>query len=287
MLSEERNRLLCQTGPVTAMGELLRRYWHPVAGAAEFSRQTVKAVRIFLPGQLRDFQVLQSLGRQPRLTVGPWTHLSMDGAPVREVLEFGLAYARGEEPPPRSPVRLYVMGEDAWRDFESWPPAGYAPARYYLEAGGVLTEAGPVEAGSEPDRYRYDPADPTPAADGVRMNRGDSGRMDNTAVEARPDVLTYTTAPLPADTEVIGEVSAEIWFSSSLPSADVFVRLCDVDTSGRSWNVCDGLTRLLAADQSVYHDPARPSAITLPISCGSSACCPPPFPVAPTSRRSR
>jgi uncharacterized protein len=109
--------------------------------------------------------------------------------------------------------------------------------------------------------------------------------VDNTALEARPDALTYTTAPLPADTEVIGEVSAEIWFSASLPSADVFVRLCDVDTGGRSWNVCDGLTRLasanepakavislwptatrlLASDQSVYHDPARPSATILPI----------------------
>ena len=46
MLSRERNRLLCATGPATPMGELLRRYWHPVAGAAEFSRQAVKAVRI-------------------------------------------------------------------------------------------------------------------------------------------------------------------------------------------------------------------------------------------------
>jgi putative CocE/NonD family hydrolase len=300
-------------------------YWAPLD-----RRDAVAAVKIpvssvggwydiFLPGQLRDFQVLQSLGRQPRLTVGPWTHLSMDGAPVREVIEFGLAHARGDEPPPRPPVRLYVMGEDAWHDFESWPPAGCAPARYHLAAGGVLSDAEPVEAGSEPDRYRYDPADPTPAAGGVRMNRSDRGRVDNTALEARPDVLTYTTAPLPADTEVIGEVSAEIWFSSSLPSADVFVRLCDVDASGRSWNVCDGLTRLtgavepakavvslwptahrfkrghrirvqvssgafprfarnpgtgephatatrlLAADQSVYHDPARPSAIVLPV----------------------
>jgi hypothetical protein len=301
-------------------------YWAPLD-----RRDAVAAVKIpvssvggwydlFLPGQLRDFQVLQSLGRQPRLTVGPWTHLSMDGAPIQEVIEFGLAHARGEEPPPRAPVRLYVMGEDAWHDFESWPPAGYEPTHYYLEAGGVLTDAKPARAGSEPDRYRYDPADPTPAAGGVRMNRSDSGRVDNTALEARPDVLTYTTAPLPADTEVTGEASAEIWFSSSLPSADVFVRLCDVDASGRSWNVCDGLTRLtganepskavvglwptayrfkrghrirvqvssgafprfarnpgtgephatatqlLAADQSVYHDPDRPSAITLPIS---------------------
>jgi putative CocE/NonD family hydrolase len=274
---------------------------------------------IFLPGQLRDFQVLQSLGRQPRLTVGPWTHLSTGGAPVREVLEFGLAHARGEEPPPRAPARLYVMGEDAWHDFESWPPPGYPPARYYLQAGGALTGAEPAEADSGPDRYRYDPADPTPAAGGARMNRSDRGRVDNTALEARPDVLTCTTAPRPTDTEVIGEVSAEIWFSSSLPSADVFVRLCDLDTSGRSWNLCDGptrlaganqpspaavslwptayrfnhghrirvqvssgafprharnhgtgepqatATRLLAASQSIYHDPARPSAITLPV----------------------
>ena len=120
-----------------------------------------------------------------------------------------------------------------------------------LDAGGVLTDAGPGQDGSGPDRYRYDPADPTPAAGGVRMNRSDRGRVDSTALEARPDVLTYTTAPLPADTEVIGEVSAEIWFSASQPSADVFVRLCDVDTGGRSWNVCDGLTRLASANEPV------------------------------------
>jgi 5,5'-dehydrodivanillate O-demethylase len=46
LLSEARNRLLCETGQGTPMGELLRRYWHPVAGAAEFSRQSVKAVRV-------------------------------------------------------------------------------------------------------------------------------------------------------------------------------------------------------------------------------------------------
>ena len=52
--------------------------------------------------------------------------------------------------------------------------------------------------------------------------------MDNTALEARPDVLSYTSAALTRDIEVIGEVSAEIWFRSSLRYADVFVRLCDV-----------------------------------------------------------
>jgi len=98
-----------------------------------------------------------------------------------------------------------------------------------------------------PTPFREDPADPTPAVGGVRMV-AKGGRVDNNAVEARADVLTYTTPALDDDVEVIGEVSADIWFRSTLPYADVFVRLCDVDPRGRSWNVCDGLTSVTGAD---------------------------------------
>jgi len=201
---------------------------------------------IFLPGQLRDFRALQQAGRPARLTVGPWTHLNGDGTAVLEAIGFGLAHARGEQPPPRPPVRLYVMGEEAWRDFDSWPPAGYATQRFHLRPGGALATEPAGE--SAPDRYRYDPANPTPAVGGVRMV-ADSGRVENNALEARPDVLTYTTAALETDVEVIGEVSAEVWFRSSLPHADVFVRLCDVDERGRSYNICDGLVSLTGADE--------------------------------------
>ncbi|WP_265579797.1 CocE/NonD family hydrolase C-terminal non-catalytic domain-containing protein [Streptomyces spongiae] len=100
-----------------------------------------------------------------------------------------------------------------------------------------------------PDGYRYDPADPTPALGGIRMRMVEkSGRVDNAKLEARADVLTYTTPALEEDAEVSGEVSAEIFFRSSLPYADVFVRLCDVDEKGRSFNVCDGLSRPTGAD---------------------------------------
>ncbi len=205
---------------------------------------------IFLPGQLRDFRTLQDAGRRPRLTIGPWTHggdiVQSTGVAIREALEFGLAHARGEQPPERAPVRLFVMGEEAWRDFASWPPEGYAPQRFHLQPGEALATG--VPAGSAPDRYRYDPADPTPATGGVRL-AADAGRVDNAALEAREDVLTYTTTVLEQDVEVVGEVSAEIWFRSSLPHADIFVRLCDVAPDGRSVNVCDGLTRLTTADE--------------------------------------
>jgi putative CocE/NonD family hydrolase len=200
---------------------------------------------IFLPGQLRDYQILQDAGRRARLTVGPWTHVSIHPTPFREATEFGLALARGEQPPDRAPVRLYVLGQEEWRDFDSWPPPGYDPQRFHLQSSGGLSTAPPHI--SEPDRYRYDPADPTPAVGGVRMV-AKGGRVDNNAVEARADVLTYTAPALDDDVEIVGEISADIWFRSNLPFADVFVRLCDVDPRGRSWNVCDGLTSVTGAD---------------------------------------
>jgi putative CocE/NonD family hydrolase len=206
---------------------------------------------IFLPGQLRDFQAMQDSGRPSRLTIGPWTHaartdmVDQTRLALREATEFGLAHARGDQPPERARVRLFVMGEETWRDFDSWPPPGYSAQRFLLQPDGLLSDQPPGE--SEPDRYRYDPTAPTPAVGGVRMT-ADSGRVDNTGLEARADVLTYTTAALDQDIEAIGEVSAEIWFRSSLPYADVFVRVCDVDPRDRSYNVCDGLVSLSGAE---------------------------------------
>jgi putative CocE/NonD family hydrolase len=203
---------------------------------------------IFLPGQLRDYQALRAAGREARLTVGPWTHTAPEviGTAVREATDFALAHATGGQPARRAPVRLYVMGEETWHDFDSWPPPGYSPRHYYLQPGTGLSTEPPGSSG--PDRYRYDPVEPTPAAGGVRMT-GTTGRVDNTALESRPDVLVYTTPALEHDVEVIGDVSAEIYFRSSLPYADVFVRLCDVDPRGRSSNICDGLVSLTGAEE--------------------------------------
>jgi putative CocE/NonD family hydrolase len=233
-------------------------FWAPADHRHRVADVTVPASLIggwfdvFLPGQVRDFMVLQAAARTARLTVGPWPHadfLNVGGAAVREALDFGLAYARGEQPPERAPIRLYVMGQqEGWRDFPSWPPPGYPAQRFHLQPGGALATDPPDE--SAPDGYRYDPSNPTPAVGGVRLAPGiKAGRVDNTELEARGDVLTYTTPVLDHDVEVVGEVSAEIWFRSSLPYADVFVRLCDVDDKGRSTNICDGLVSLTGADE--------------------------------------
>jgi hypothetical protein len=67
---------------------------------------------------------------------------------------------------------------------------------------------------------------------------------DNRELEAREDVVTFTTEPLAETVEAIGDVSVELWVRSEAVSFDIFARVCDVDGDGASWNVCDGLTRV-------------------------------------------
>ncbi|MER7331818.1 MULTISPECIES: CocE/NonD family hydrolase [unclassified Micromonospora] len=209
---------------------------------------------IFLPAQLRDFAALRAAGAHPRLTVGPWTHGSpgLFVAALREGLDWLDEHLAGR--PPRraarrgtaagraAPARVHVGGAGGgWRDLPDWPPPA-APIRWHLHAGGRLDTSAP--APSAPDRFRYDPADPTPSLGGPLLVAQRAGPVDNRPVEARPDVLTFTSAPLDEPVEVIGPVRAEIHLRSELSHLDVFVRLCDVDRRGRSWNVCDGLARV-------------------------------------------
>jgi putative CocE/NonD family hydrolase len=280
---------------------------------------------IFLPQTLRDYQALKQAGREPYLTIGPWAHTDMRSMPagLRESIVWLRAQLLGDRSGLReAPVRIFVMGADEWRDLPAWPPDNIKPQRYHLQPNGGLAVDTPPE--SEPDRYRYDPADPTPNVGGAGMGRV-VGPKDNRALEARPDVLTYTSRPLDRDVEALGPVSAELFVRSSLEHTDFFARLCDVEPSGKSTNVCDGLLRLVpgrpapepdgclkvaldlwptayrfrrghqlrlqvssgafprwarnlgsgeplatattlcTADQEVYHDPAHPSAIILPI----------------------
>jgi uncharacterized protein len=138
-----------------------------------------------------------------------------------------------------NPVRLYVMGANEWRDYPDFPP----PARetyYYLGEKKLLPEAQPD---SPPDRYHYDPNDPTPIIGGAQFHIL-AGARDNRKLEGRPDVLTYTSAPLLYPMEIIGPVKVQLFVTSSRDYTDFFGRLCDVYPDGRSINICDGLFRV-------------------------------------------
>ena len=133
------------------------------------------------------------------------------------------------------------MGAGEWRDVEAWPAPGTQPQRWHLHPDGQLGPAAPVD--SEPDRYTYDPGDPTPIVGGTLLRRS-GGRRDQARTEARADVLVFTSDVLTHDLDVIGDITADVHVSSDLEHFDVFVRLCDVDPKGRSTNVCDGIERV-------------------------------------------
>jgi putative CocE/NonD family hydrolase len=202
---------------------------------------------ILLPWMLDDVRALQDAGREPRVTIGPWTHTSPELAAVghREAIAFLRAELLGDDRLLRArggtlPVQLRLTGEGAVRrEFPSWPPPGAETRRWFLRSGGALSADPPAEAeGAE--RYRYDPADPTPSFGGpVLMSR--EAVLDNVPLEARADVLTFTTEPLEATLEAIGRPLVEVWARCAAPSFDVFARICDVDSAGVSLNVCDAL----------------------------------------------
>lgn len=280
---------------------------------------------IFLPLTIRDYLALVRAGHKPYLTIGPWTHTDLRymGLSLKEAIVWFRAHLLGDRSGLRElPVRIFVMGANEWRDLPEWPPANSKPQRWYLHPGRVLSPETPPE--SEPDRYRYDPANPTPGVGGAALSTN-SGPKDQRVLEARPDVLVYTSAVLDRDREAIGPVQAELFVQSTLEHTDFFARLCDVDPAGKSINIADALVRLvpgrfprqpdgtlrvcidlwptayrfkrghrvrlqvssgahprwarnpgsgeplatatslIAADQTVYHDPAHPSAIILSI----------------------
>ncbi|WP_432975728.1 CocE/NonD family hydrolase [Dactylosporangium sp. CA-233914] len=133
---------------------------------------------------------------------------------------------------------------------QSADAGGLGIARAGAGAGVAIASAGDVVVGS----FVYDPKDPTPALGGPRLVGKIAGRRDNRTLEDRPDVLTFTSAPLTEPLDVVGPVSADIIVratattgsdDAAAPYFDVFVRLCEVDEQGRSWNICDGLARAL------------------------------------------
>jgi putative CocE/NonD family hydrolase len=151
----------------------------------------------------------------------------------------------------RPPAELFVMGENAWRGESEWPLERTEWTPWYLRAGGMLSRDAPP--GDEPaDRYTYDPNDPVPTIGGnnsvLTMTQGAQtpirpGPLDQRVLEARADVLSYTSGVLDRDLEVTGPVEMVLYAASSARDTDFIVRLCDVYPDGRSIFLCEGMLR--------------------------------------------
>jgi putative CocE/NonD family hydrolase len=198
------------------------------------------------------------------MLIGPWTH-GIGGATLGE-LDFGPAAKLDYDPSVRwlecllkdgspadaqkAPVRIFVMGANQWRDENEWPLARTRYVKFYLRAGGGLSAAAP--GAESPDRYLYDPADPVMTLGGNHSvgpyNPGlydvvKPGPYDQRPLEARRDVLVYTSAALERDTEVTGPVILKLYAASSARDTDFVAKLTDVYPDGRSLNITEGVIR--------------------------------------------
>lgn len=140
----------------------------------------------FLDGQLADYAALVATDRSPHLTIGPWPHAPS----TLELYRFGHGAAldwfhaaiTGDRSQIRDkPVRVKLMGTGEWLDLDTWPP----PAReHQLHLVGPDRLSTAPSAAAPPSAYRYDPADPTPAAGGALLY--DGGPVDNRERDSPP-----------------------------------------------------------------------------------------------------
>ncbi|HLQ61656.1 MAG TPA: CocE/NonD family hydrolase [Candidatus Acidoferrales bacterium] len=226
---------------------------------------------IFLQDTLANHTAMKALGRPSQVLIGPWTHGTQRN-PVGE-LSFGFGsqaafidlryefgglqlrwfdhWLKGAQNgvPEDPPVKIFVMGVNRWRSEAEWPLARATTVRWHLRGEGGLSPEPPA-AGDGPDAFTYDPADPVPTRGGALLIAPDypAGPVDQRPVEARPDVLCYTSAPMESDLEVTGPVRLRLWAASDAPSTDFVARLCDVHPDGRSFNLTDGILRLTNLD---------------------------------------
>lgn len=224
-----------------------------------------------LNGTLRNFAGLRAKARteraraNQRLIVGPWTHArpNRDSTAIGEV-DFGPAAAFDSQDLmvrwfdywlrdgsaavlDGPPIRIFVMGENAWRDEQEWPLARAQSTPFYLRSGGRantldgdgrLDRTAPADEPS--DRFVYDPWDPVPTG-----ALGGYSRLpaDQREIERRQDVLVYTTEPLASPLEVTGPVTLVLWAASSARDTDFTAKLVDVLPDGTARALTDGILR--------------------------------------------
>lgn len=217
---------------------------------------------LFLPYQLDDFIARRQAGRPTWITIGPWEH----GGPAglfegqRQAIEFltRLAYDEPNGPAGRAPVKLFVQGVGEWREYDQWPPADVAPLQFHLREGGALDLQPEPTVGSG-SGYVYDPADPTPFIYGPVTVPGKS--RDLSPYGARKDVVSFTSAPLTEDLEIIGPVSIDLVVRASSPDVDFYACLTEVGDKAAQ-HVSDGYIRLNAHASEIAPDGARRLRVT-------------------------
>jgi putative CocE/NonD family hydrolase len=169
------------------------------------------------------------------------------------------------------PVRIFVMGKNEWRQEDAWPLQRAKATSYLLQSSGKANSASgdgllsTVAAHSAAaDSFVYDPANPVPTVGGPLCCDAlhlEPGARDQKDVEARPDVLVYSTPPLEQDVEVTGQVTLDLFAKTSAADTDFTAKLVDVGPDGFAQNLTEGILRARYRDSRSEAAPIVPGKV--------------------------
>lgn len=219
---------------------------------------------LFLEGAIELFETVRgrysSAGDvRDRLIVGPWSHGNPSdwqgdswlGYAASTAMLFGeqLAFfdsARSGTAPQTPMVRYFRSGSNSWHSATDWPIPGTRKRELFLSHSGLA----PDKPEDWSRRFVSDTLNPVPTVGGATFVPGlllgrNSGPKDQKDIESRDDVLVFTSEPLQADLDVTGLVQLALWTATDAPTSDWTARLCEVDSSGKSVGLVDGIYRQL------------------------------------------
>ena len=244
-------------------------YWKQISDEEKFSRVQVPVMTqggwfdIFLAGTINGFVGVRKHGANERarqltrMVIGPWGH-----GPTRKFgdLDFGVdaekqlfdyelrwqdfhlkGVANGVDKD--APAQIFYMGVNRWRGEQDWPIPGTTEARWYLHDGGRLSATAP--AGGSSTQYRYDPDDPVPTTGGNNCCGVPTvaGPVDQSPLEARKDIVRFTSDALTAPLTIAGPVKMDLHATTDGRDTDWVVKLIDVYPDGKAFPMAEGVLR--------------------------------------------
>jgi hypothetical protein len=173
-------------------------------------------------------------------------------------------------------VRVYMMGSNEWKTYDTWPPKGVELVSYYLDSdggansaagNGRLTTAKVTKAGT--DKFTYDPYHPVPSLGGQSCCFAVllGGSFDQAGLEMRNDILVYTTEPLKERIDVAGNIEVSLYLSSDVKDTDLTIKLMDVGPDGKAYNLDEEIQRVRwreGWERPVLMEPGKVYQVNLP-----------------------
>lgn len=261
-------------------------YWAEVCPILHASRLAEKAPPVlfiggwhdaYIKGTLATYRALARGTASPhRLVVGPWIHFPWQ----RQVgaLDFGPEAAspidalqirwfdhwlkrRDSGLGGEAPIRLFDLGANTWRNFSDWPDTATplflaGNGRAAIDNCDGRLEAAPLPTGSGIEHLVHDPWRPAPSA-------ATAGPADRQSIDARPDVLTFTSARYSRSVTLAGDIAARLYVTSDTPSFDLSCVLSRVTATGQVFALAQGYCRI------DHGELAAPLAVPMGATCAT------------------